>query len=219
MRRQGEPMVLGDDDARERNGPNEPSVSQSDPGESEEDLMASYVAGNPAAFDRLFARIAPRVWRFFTRSFADASVVEDLVQATFLGVHRSKESYRRELPLRPWLFTIAARVRMDELRRRYRLARDVDEEAWARIDSVASQSEGADDSVARGQLSAKVRAAIEGLPESQRVVVHLHRFEGMPFADIARVLGTTEGAVKVRACRAYEQLRREFEDLLPKGGR
>jgi len=46
------------------------------------------------------------------------------------------------------------------------------------------------------------------LPETQRVVVHLNRFEGMTFFEIAQVLGTTEGAVKLRAFRAYERLRR-----------
>jgi RNA polymerase sigma-70 factor (ECF subfamily) len=57
-----------------------------------------------------------------------------------------------------------------------------------------------------------VRAAIKRLPESQRVVVHLHRYEELTFEQIADVLGTTPGAVRVRASRAYERLR---EDLRP----
>jgi RNA polymerase sigma-70 factor (ECF subfamily) len=46
------------------------------------------------------------------------------------------------------------------------------------------------------------------------VVVHLHRFEGLTFGEIAAILGSTEGAVKLRAFRAYGELRAELEDLL-----
>ena len=55
-----------------------------------------------------------------------------------------------------------------------------------------------------------MRAAIKRLPESQRVVVHLHRYEELTFEQIAQVLGTTPGAVRVRASRAYERLREEL---------
>jgi len=57
------------------------------------------------------------------------------------------------------------------------------------------------------KLAGRVRAAVDQLPETQRVVVHLNRFEGLTFVQIAHVLGTTEGAVKLRAFRAYERLR------------
>ena len=60
----------------------------------------------------------------------------------------------------------------------------------------------------------RVQAALARLPESQRVVVQLHRFEGLTFREIAEVLGTTEGAVKLRAFRAYGELRGLLEDLL-----
>jgi RNA polymerase sigma factor (sigma-70 family) len=52
-----------------------------------------------------------------------------------------------------------------------------------------------------------VRAALDRLPESQQTVVRLHRYERMTFGEIANLLGTTEGAVKQRAFRAYERLR------------
>jgi RNA polymerase sigma factor (sigma-70 family) len=59
-----------------------------------------------------------------------------------------------------------------------------------------------------------VRAAIQRLPESQRVVVHLHRYEELTFEQIAEALGTTPGAVRVRASRAYERLRGELRPHL-----
>jgi len=59
-----------------------------------------------------------------------------------------------------------------------------------------------------------VRAALDRLPESQRVVVHLHRYEGLTFEEIAAVLSTTPGAVRVRASRAYEKLRQELRAFI-----
>ena len=62
--------------------------------------------------------------------------------------------------------------------------------------------------------SASVRAAIEQLPESQRVVLHLHRYEGMTFEQIATVLAATPGGVRARAWRAYDRLRAILRPLM-----
>ncbi len=173
--------------------------------------MAAYVAGDARAFEQLFARLAPRVHGFFLRSFRDSSVADDLLQVTFMKVHRARERYRQELRVSPWIFTVAARVRLDELRRRQRLPEDADEEALARADEAASV---AADPLPASDMQDAVRAALERLPESQRTVIHLHRYEGMTFAEIAQVLGTTPGAVKLRAFRGYEKLRQELDGIL-----
>jgi len=101
-------------------------------GPADEDLMSAWVAGDARAFEKLFARFAPRVHGFFLRSFRDPGVADDLLQVTFMKVHRGRSQYRKELKLAPWLFAIAARVRLDELRRRLRMPEDADEEALAR---------------------------------------------------------------------------------------
>ncbi len=178
-------------------------------GPADEELMSAYVAGDARAFERLFARLAPRVHGFFLRSFRDAAVADDLLQVTFMKVHRAREQYDGNQRLAPWLFAIAARVRLDELRKRMRLPEDADEEALARADEQAPR-----DAPPDTDLQDAVRAALERLPESQRAVIHLHRYEGMTFPEIAQVLGTTPGAIKLRAFRGYETLRKELEGLL-----
>jgi RNA polymerase sigma-70 factor (ECF subfamily) len=180
----------------------------------DESLMARYLAGDNQAFGRLFTRLAPRVYGFFMRSFGEATLAEELVQATFLHMHRSRATYRVGLPVRPWLFTIAARVRRDELRRRYRLKEDCDEEALVRAETARAMTAARDDGDRQRERTARVRQAIDQLPESQRVVVQLHRFEGLTFAQIAEILGTTALAVRARAFRAYETLRLELADLV-----
>jgi len=164
--------------------------------------MARYARGEQAAFRQLFPLLAPRIHAFFRRSFPQESgTADDLLQQTFLRLHRTRSSYREELPLRPWVFTIAARVRQDELRRRHRHPAGAGE---AELEERRVQ---VDEDTAPGHDAAAVRDAIEQLPESLRTVIHLHGFERLTFEQIARVLETTPGAVRVRASRAYERLR------------
>ena len=170
--------------------------------------MARYAAGDEVAFQRLFALLAPRVRAFFLRSFSDATVADDLMQTTFLRLHRARASYREELPLKPWVFTIAASVRRDELRRRYRLPPHVGEPELEQAESTlatAPPENGATD-----DKTDAVRA------ESQRVVLHLHCYEGLTFEQIGQALGTRCDAVRVRASRAYERLREELRPYLEK---
>jgi RNA polymerase sigma-70 factor (ECF subfamily) len=180
---------------------------------SDETLMAAYLNGDQAAFDALYGRLAPRVHGFFLRAFGSRAVADDLVQTTFLKVHRARRQWRAERKLRPWLFSIAARVRLDELRRRYGLREDSGSEAVEAAAEAAVPSVTVDPGEV-ADVKERVQAALARLPESQRVVVHLHRFEGMTFREIGDVLGTTEGAVKLRAFRAYGELRGMLEDLL-----
>jgi RNA polymerase sigma factor (sigma-70 family) len=174
---------------------------------SNEALMADYVGGDELAFTRLFGRIAPRVHAFFLRSFGKPEVADDLTQQTFLKVHQARRQFRNESPVKPWIFAIAARVRLDEFRRRRRLPR-LDEDGLEAAEEVVGEQPA--DPVEQGEVKEKVAAAMARLPETQRVVVHLHRFEGLTFGEIARVLETSEGAVRIRAFRAYERLRQEL---------
>lgn len=172
--------------------------------------MEAYVGGDAAAFRRLFERLAPSLHAFFRRS-AGAATADDLLQATFLKVHGARARWRRGERLRPWIFAIAANVRTDWARRQGRAAEEElrEEELPAAADpgdpgaGVLSRE--------RGQ---RVRSALERLTEPQRVVLKLHRFEGLGFAEIGRALGISEGAAKLRAFRAYAELRAALADLV-----
>ena len=178
--------------------------------------MAAYVAGERRAFEQLVARLAPRLHRFFQRSFRAEATADDLLQVTFLKLHKARDTYKADMRVAPWAFAIAARVRLDEYRKRRRLAADGDEEALARADEAHAAETRGDEGI-DGDTADAVRRAVDALPESQRVVIHLNRFEGMTFAEIAGVLGTTEGAVKLRAFRAYGALRQALAPLAPSG--
>jgi RNA polymerase sigma-70 factor (ECF subfamily) len=169
--------------------------------------MERYQRGDRAAFETLFSRHGGRVFGFLMRATGDRALAEDLLQHTFLNLHRARESYRAGAPFAPWLYTIANNARRDAARERRRGREDLT------ADGTAPEAAGESPHDAAGDEEAeRVRAALEKLPEAQREVIVLHRWHGLSFAEIAEVVGASEGAVKVRAHRGYLALR----DLLSK---
>ncbi|HUK67088.1 MAG TPA: sigma-70 family RNA polymerase sigma factor [Anaeromyxobacteraceae bacterium] len=172
--------------------------------------MLAYLGGDALAFERLFRALAPSLMAFFMRSAKNAAVAEDLLQTTFLKLHGARGSWRPGERLRPWVFAIAARTRIDWLRRHGRVEELAEEEDLASAPDPADPREG----LLERERGERVRAALERLSEPQRMVVHLHRFEGLSFAEIGLILGISEGAAKLRAFRAYGQLRGLLQDLV-----
>jgi RNA polymerase sigma factor (sigma-70 family) len=178
------------------------------PNEQEQALMTAYAQGDSSAFEALFRALAPRLMGFFRRSGLSQEVSEDLLQATFVRVHQARERYRAGAPVRPWLFTIAARVRLDHLRKQRRspAASDAD------VDALQDTTEPV--SPEQERRAHHVRDALEELPPGLRIVIHLHRFEELSFPEIGQVLGIQAGAARVRAFRAYKMLRERLRPLL-----
>jgi RNA polymerase sigma-70 factor (ECF subfamily) len=174
----------------------------------EQVLMSAYAQGDEAAFEPLFRALAPRLMGFFRRSGLSHELSEDLVQASFVRLHQARDRYREGAPLRPWLFTIAARVRLDYLRKQRRSPAPADTDVDALQDEtepVAPEQE---------ERAHSVRDALDQLPPALRVVVHLHRFEELSFPEIGEVLGINAGTARVRAFRAYKLLRERLRPLL-----
>jgi RNA polymerase sigma-70 factor, ECF subfamily len=165
---------------------------------SDETLMRTYVDGDQDAFAELFRRYGGPVTRRMQRSVGTGSA-RDLTQQTFLQFHRSRQDFRVGAAVRPWLMTIARNVLRDHLRRSTRRPGSL-----PLLDDPVTVSSPAE---AR-EVRAVVLEAVDQLPESQRIVVRGHWLEHRSHADIARELGISRGAVKVRAHRAYQTLRR-----------
>lgn len=166
---------------------------------SDESLMAAYVRGDSSAFAELFARYSPRLTRLFTRDLGRNEEAYDLVQQTFLQLHRARRDFKLGAALRPWLFTIALNLKRQYFRRQSRRPNVplADEEAVASTEAGPEQKLG----------DAQLRLALDRLSENQRDVIVLHWFEGLSFKEVAAVVGASESAVKVRAHRGYQKLR------------
>jgi RNA polymerase sigma factor (sigma-70 family) len=182
---------------------------------SDEELMASYVDGDVRAFETLFQRYASRLHGFFTRLTKDGALADDLVQTTFLKLHGARQSYDRTRPLRPWIYAIAARARVDVIRQRMRQEGRWDDE----LDGVAGGTgDGPERTAEAREGVVQLEVALQKLPDGQRTVLLLHRIEGLSFAEIAEVLSASEGtaltevAVRVRAFRAVAALRAQMTE-------
>jgi RNA polymerase sigma-70 factor (ECF subfamily) len=172
-------------------------------------LMGRYCDGEQAAFHALYAKVAPRLLGYLRGLVRDRATAEDLLQLTFLKAHEARAAYVRGADPLPWLYTIAHRTALDELRRQGRArARFVDEpgpadEPRATIDGAAEAAP-----VVEERLSEETAAALARLPESQREALLLTHVHGRSHAEAAEIAGTTPGAIKLRAHRAYVTLRK-----------
>ncbi|MEM7584297.1 MAG: RNA polymerase sigma factor [Acidobacteriota bacterium] len=166
--------------------------------------MVAYQAGEIAAFERLYERLAPKIRKYLISLTLNVPRAEDLLQETFLQIHRSRRTYHPPRPVAPWAFGVARHVYLMDCR------------AWARRRRLeAEPGEDLPDlpvpAVGEGVADRDwVRKAVGGLPEDRREPLLLHHVWGFSFKEIAGILGIREGAAKVRAHRARKQL----QDLL-----
>lgn len=160
--------------------------------------MQQFCAGDSRAFDELFSRHAGGVRRYLTRVTGNQASADDLVQATFLSVVKSRGRFLAGARFKPWLYAIATNAARDAHRR---TRNEAVTEDGAVPDSAIEPL------VGDPGLDKQVRAALSTLPDAQREAILMHRFEGLSFAEIAEAAGVTESAVKVRAHRGYEALR------------
>jgi RNA polymerase sigma-70 factor (ECF subfamily) len=174
------------------------------------ELMGLYCDGDEAAFRALHAALAPRLYHYALSIVGDRASADDVLQRTFLKLHLARNTYVRGADPVPWLFTIVRRLCLDEHRDRARSraaaerARPSEEHA-----GMSGSIEGVAEALAMDEaLESSTLAALETLPPQQREAVVLTKLRGLSTARAAAVAGTTPGAMKVRAHRAYGMLRR-----------
>lgn len=174
--------------------------------------MAAHVAGDGAAFGVIVERYGPPLTRTMLRALLVREEANDLVQQTFLQLHRARRDFDTNQKLRPWLFTIALNLKREYFRRTKR-----------RPESSLESEPGAQpfvEAVEIWQVEARrtLTGALSDLPQKQREVLELHWFDGLDFPEVATVVGASVSAVKVRAHRGYLHLREALaERELPVG--
>lgn len=173
---------------------------------TDDELMRRVSAGDAEAFAGLYERHKRPLFTFLLRLAGDRRLAEDLLQETFVRVYRARGSYQPAGLFRTWLFTIARRLMIDHVRRE-RI--DWDEDPKAVEQAVARAR--AEDRAEASDLLARLERALAHLSPRQREVILLSRFTGMEAAEIAEVVGSTPGAVRVELHRALRRLRSLLE--------
>jgi len=183
------------------------------------DLMARYCDGDASAFRELYALLAPRLYGYLLKMARQRALADDLLQHTFMKVHRARTAYIRGADPVPWIYSIAHRTFLDETRKVKRAivrVGDADELPEMKADLRGETDERRDDP-ADPELMQAALAALAELPEQQRQAVVLTKLEGKSVAEAAEIAGTTVGAMKVRAHRGYEVLRKLLGGKAAKG--
>lgn len=172
------------------------------------ELMERYVDGDAAAFRELYATVAPRLLGYLMKMAKSRALADDLLQQTFLKVHRARSAYVRGADPVPWIYAIAHRTFIDEARKTRRAVVQPAEEVPDVPAGLTGEADGVRDEPADPELTRAALAALEDLPTGQREAVVLTKLDGKSVAEAAAIAGTTVGAMKVRAHRGYAALRK-----------
>lgn len=174
------------------------------------DALARVAAGDTGAFTGLVEAHQERLLRLCERLLGDAEEARDAAQEVFLKAFRKAGEVRPLGQVYTWLYRIAVNLCLNKLRRRklvrfLRFESDTEEPDAPAFDPPDAGADPASALEARRRWQT-TRKAIAKLPDNQRAVLILARFEGLSYRQIAEVLGITEGAVESRLVRAMRRI-------------
>jgi RNA polymerase sigma-70 factor, ECF subfamily len=168
--------------------------------------MKAYLDGEIEAFDALYAAFAGRLRGYLLSQCRDATLADDLLQETFMQIHRSRRTYQPGRPVTPWVYAIARHVYLMKRRSAGRRVRF--EETLA---AAARSSDGSRDALETIVEGDQVRRALRGVPADQRQALLMHHVEGWSFVEIAARLGIRVNAAKTRAFRGVRKMRKQLK--------
>ena len=191
------------------------SASISD--ESDEEMMKSVAVGDTGSFRRLVERHQQMVIGTVARMIGSADA-EDLAQQVFINVWKSAPRWRPEARFTTWLMTITKRLVFNESRRRTRSRLLPQSYEDIRVPERVDRAPLPYELLQQRELSLAIERAMALLPENERLAVVLRQQEGMPYEEIATVLGVSVPAVKSLLFRARNSLKQRLANHLPGGG-
>ena len=186
---------------------------------NDEDLMEQFQAGTVEAFNILVERYSERLMRYLYGFLGDVKRCEDLLQETFLRVHRNRHSYQRIAKFSTWLYTIAGNLARSEYRKRKRrrmyslqsVNRDNEEYELEIPDETFLPDKHAESMI----QDAYIQQALKEIPASFREVVVLRDIQQLAYEEIAEITGLPMGTVKSRINRGRTKLQGLLRDIYP----
>jgi RNA polymerase sigma-70 factor (ECF subfamily) len=162
---------------------------------------ASDQATARAFVEELFARYHAEIYAYLIRMLRDAELAADLTQDAFVKAYRAYDSLEEPAHARAWLYQIAHRVALDELRRR-KIIRFL---PWTGESRGSAPS--AEHLVMETRLSGDLQRALERIPERQRAALLLAELHDLTGVELAAALGVSHVAARALLTRARESLR------------
>ena len=164
--------------------------------------MVRYQQADSDAVTELIGKLSPQFFQFFLAQVRDRARAEDVLQDFWLRIHSARHTYRATEPALPWLYAIARRVAIDQYRKTRRVG--LHETQVEVLPEYAAP-------VPPAALDWDFQRLLSLLPEAQREVIVMLKVSGLSIEEVARATGSTLGAVKQKAHRAYLKLRDAIE--------
>ena len=164
--------------------------------ENLERLMALYQQGDLDAANALIQSVSPKLYRFLSAQAVSRVEADDLLQETWLRIHKVRHTYRVGEPAIAWFYAIARHVRVDHYRKAIRTT--LREQDLQNVPEPAARAPAQSD---------RLEALLAPLSPREREVVEMLKVEGLSLEEVARATSSTVGSVKQKAHRAYKKLR------------
>ncbi len=180
----------------------------------DEDLVAMCQRGERRAFDILVLRHMHRAYQIALDFTHDCEEAKDLSQEAFLRAFSQINRFNGRSAFYTWLYRIIVNLCLDHHRRRRRFPWRLDGEAPepGEEGGPATTASTPDQEAMAGEVKRRLGTALEGLPKNQRTVFLLRNHEGLSIPEIANVMQTTEGTVRVHLHRAVAALRQSIAE-------
>jgi RNA polymerase sigma-70 factor (ECF subfamily) len=183
-------------------------------------IMLRVRDGDETGYEFLVQKYRRAMVNFMYRMVRNQAIAEELAQEVFLRIYRSRATYRAEARFTTWLYRIATNLAVNHARdsKQESSASTVyldspDPETGTRPD-VADQTPTIEQDMVRDERLKAIRAHVYALPERQRVAVLMHKYQGLDYREIGRVLKLSESATKSLLFRAYETLRESLKEFV-----
>ena len=180
------------------------------PGEDsfEQRAIDAVKRGDASAYDYLVSKYMKRVVSIAWGIVRNAHDAEDLAQEAFVKAYQTIGRFKTGQPFGPWIYRIVTNLALDVVKHRKRFRHEELQDV-----EPASRRDDADLPARAGELSSRIDAAIESLPEMQRVVARLYLVEEFGHAEIAVMTGLSEGTVRSHLSLARGKLKERLSDL------
>jgi RNA polymerase sigma-70 factor (ECF subfamily) len=176
--------------------------------QTDAELVAACLAGEREAFDVIVERHRRHVYQLCYRFVGNHEDASDLAQDVFIRAYRGLRTFKSQASLGTWLYRIGVNVCLNRVAVKTPKPESLDLLIAASDQRVASQDETAADALLRGERAGQVRAAIGRLPRKQRATLVLRVYHDLPHHEIAKILGSSVGAVKANFFHALNNLKK-----------
>jgi RNA polymerase sigma-70 factor (ECF subfamily) len=183
---------------------------------TDQDLVRRFHGGDQAAFDHIVLRYQKEIYRIAYRITGNHAEADDLAQEAFCRAYIALPGFRGDASLRTWLCRIVSNLSLNVVQSARVSRRDeTSVETLAEAGGIAAmRAPVGPDPLVSEERNVRLKQAIDTLPNRQRSTLVLRAFEGLPYREIARLMGCSIGTAKANFFHAVAALRRELKDIL-----